>query len=518
MAEQKTALISVSNKSGIIEFAHSLVACGYRLLATGGSAAQLIENNIDVIEVSDYTEFPEIMGGRVKTLHPKIFAGILRRNNEDNDLLQQHDIDTIDLVVINLYPFETVISKPNCPFEKAIENIDIGGPSLIRAAAKNHAHVSVIVDPDDYQDLISHLEHNGQQVSDQYKLSLAQKAFAYSARYEATIANYMNSIDCGNFPKVYTTQFIKKADLRYGENPQQQAALYYDHDAGSHTLAQGIQIQGKECSYNNLADSESAWECVQLLANKACVIVKHANPCGVASHDNLLDAYAQAFASDPQSAFGGIIAFNDVVDGALATQITENQFAEVIIAPDFSEQAKQVFASKPALRLLCIPPSEKQARQLNFEFKRIDGGLLLQTKDLEVVSKEQLEIVTEKKPSVEQIEDMMFAWQVVKMVKSNAIVLASNKKTIGIGAGQMSRIFSAQIAIERAKLAGLSLSGAVMASDAFLPFPDTVELAAKEGILAIIQTGGSKRDNEAITAANAAGIAMIFTGVRHFKH
>lgn len=519
----KRALLSVSDKSGIVEFAKTLQQLGIEILSTGGTASLLEKNNIPMIEVSNYTGFPEMMSGRLKTLHPKIHGGILGRRSIDLNVMKEHNIDEIDLVVVNLYPFEETIKKDDVTFENAIENIDIGGPTMLRAAAKNHQDVAVICNPDHYLTIEKILTENQGQLDSQTRFQLALETFEHTANYDSMIANYLGKLNKETkeietvFPNTLNLNFIKNSEMRYGENPHQKAALYLDKNACLSSVAKAKQLNGKALSYNNLADTDAAFECVKQFKNPACVIVKHANPCGVAESDNSLEAYLKAFACDSTSAFGGIIAFNCKLDEKTAEKIINNQFVEVIIAPSVSEKAIEIIKTKKNIRLLetgKITDNNKNT----FELKKISGGLLLQEKDIKQVSSNELKIVTEKQPTEQEINDALFAWNVVKQVKSNAIVYAKDKQTIGIGAGQMSRVFSSKIAVEKAKEANLSLLNAAMASDAFFPFRDGVDEAVKHGVNCIIQPGGSIRDQEIIDAANEHGISMIFTGTRHFKH
>jgi phosphoribosylaminoimidazolecarboxamide formyltransferase / IMP cyclohydrolase len=518
----KRALLSVSDKAGIVEFAKKLCALDIEILSTGGTAKLLQEHNIPVTEVSDYTGFPEMMAGRVKTLHPKIHGGLLGRRGIDDAVMQQHNITAIDLLVVNLYPFAKTTANPNCSLEDAIENIDIGGPTLLRAAAKNYEAVTVIVDPQDYAEIIEEIQTQNNQTTLATRFSLAQKVFAYTAQYDATIANYLNKLQVDtsqqmHFPAVYTMQFIKKQDLRYGENPHQRAAFYAEKDYTEPSLVVAVQHQGKELSFNNIADADAALECVKRFsADTACVIVKHANPCGVALDDSTLNAYRRAFATDPSSAFGGIIAFNKLVDQQTAQAIIENQFVEVVIAPEFSAEATQVFSSKPNVRVLST--GHWQTLLHGLDYRRVEGGLLVQDRDILGVNSQDMRVVSKRTPTEQEWSDLLFAWEVAKSIKSNAIVYAKQKATIGIGAGQMSRVFSAIIANLKAKEAGLNIQGSVMASDAFFPFRDGIDAAAEVGITAIIQPGGSMRDSEVIQAADAANIAMVLTGMRHFRH
>lgn len=527
------ALISVSDKTGIAVLAQQLHALGIEILSTGGTAELLRQQQIPVQEVADYTGFAEIMDGRVKTLHPKIFAGILARRGQDDDVLKKLTIPTIDLVIVNLYPFEQVIAKPNCDWATAIENIDIGGPSMVRAAAKNYAHVAIVTDPQDYAMLATELKNNAGKLSAATRFQLAQKAFAYTARYEAAIANYWGK-HCADgtssiFPTTLTAQFTKQHDLRYGENPHQQAAFYRSAKPSLGSITTAQQLQGKELSFNNLADADAALECVKTLASPACVIVKHANPCGAAAAESQLQAYRRAYAGDPTSAFGGIIAFNSALLPETAQAILEQQFVEVVIAPEVSAAALELFAKKPNVRILQTTSYKNEFMQPgsvaadfsdenSLDLRSINGGLLVQQTDNCIMQESQLKVVTQRKPTSKELEDLLFAWNIAKFVKSNAIIYVKDGATVGIGAGQMSRIDSAQIAGIKAAVAGFNVAGAVMASDAFFPFRDSVDAAAKAGISAIIQPGGSMRDEEVILAANEAGMAMVFTGVRHFRH
>ncbi len=520
MATIKRALVSVSDKSGIVELCQGLQELGVEILSTGGTAKLLADNHINVIEVSDHTGFPEMMDGRVKTLHPKIHGGLLGRRGIDDAIMSEHGIAAIDLVVVNLYPFEQTVSKPDCTLEDAIENIDIGGPAMLRSSAKNHASVTVIVDVEDYPAVLEEMRDNNGAVSAANRFRLAQKVFAHTAKYDANVSNYLGALTAEqeplHYPLTFTSQFKKIQELRYGENPHQSAAFYGEPNPPTGTLASARQLQGKELSYNNIADTDAAWECVQSFNDTACVIVKHANPCGVALGDNLLAAYDRAYATDPTSAFGGIIAFNRKLDTDTASAIIERQFVEVIIAPEIDTDCIPIIASKAGIRLLEAGYREQQLQQLNM--KRVSGGLLLQDNDLGMATRDSLQVVTELQPTEEQIEDMLFAWRVVKSVKSNAIIYAREGQTIGIGAGQMSRVYSARIAAIKADDEGLEVAGSVMASDAFFPFRDGIDSAASAGIKAVIQPGGSMRDEEVIAAANEHGMAMVFTGIRHFLH
>lgn len=517
----RRALISVSDKTGIVDFARCLSRHGVQLLSTGGTFRLLQENGIDVTEVSEHTGFPEIMDGRVKTLHPKIHGGILGRRGQDDAVMAEQDIAPIDMVVVNLYPFAQTVAKPDCTLEDAIENIDIGGPTMVRACAKNYAHTTIVVDAADYSRVMEELASRNGTVSDATRFDLAVKAFEHTASYDAAIANYLGGkvADCdASFPRTYNTQFIKQQTMRYGENPHQQAAFYVEADAREASVSTARQLQGKELSFNNVADTDAAFECVKGFTDTACVIVKHANPCGVATAATLLEAYDKAFATDPTSAFGGIIAFNRPLDAATARAIIDRQFVEVIIAPGIEPAALAIVAEKPNVRLLDVGDNWPGEREHSHDFKRVTGGLLVQDRDLGMVGKDELSVVTERVPSEQEMRDLAFAWKVAKYVKSNAIVYAKDGQTIGVGAGQMSRVYSARIAGIKAADEGLSVPGSVMASDAFFPFRDGLDAAAAAGITAVIQPGGSMRDQEVIDAANEAGIAMVFTGMRHFKH
>ena len=514
----RRALISVSDKSGIVELAKALSDNGVEILSTGGTAKLLADQFIPVIEVSKHTGFPEMMNGRVKTLHPKIHGGILGRRGQDDEVMREHGIGAIDLVVVNLYPFEATISKSDCSLEDAIENIDIGGPTMVRAAAKNHASVAIVVDPADYENVIN--EMNDQDgISKESCFKLATKAFEHTAGYDGMIANYLGAIvENGKpegFPTTFNVQFKKAQTMRYGENPHQEAAFYVSTKQTEASISTATQIQGKELSYNNIADTDAALECVKQFDDKpACVIVKHANPCGVAVDDNLLAAYDRAYQTDPESAFGGIIAFNRELDAGTAKAIVDQQFVEVIIAPSASQESIDIVAAKENVRLLtCGEFSDQQAR---LDYKRVNGGLLVQDADLALY--DDLKVVSERQPTEQEMTDLIFAWKIAKFIKSNAIVYARNNMTIGVGAGQMSRINSARIAGIKAEHAKLEVKGSVMASDAFFPFSDGIEAAAEAGIAAVIQPGGSMRDDEVIETANKAGMAMVFTGMRHFRH
>ncbi|STX28014.1 phosphoribosylaminoimidazolecarboxamide formyltransferase [Legionella beliardensis] len=517
----KRALLSVSNKNGLIKLATTLYEHSIELVATGNTAALLRQAKLPVTEVSDCTHFPEILDGRVKTLHPAIHAGLLARGKPDQQTLEEHAIKPFDILIVNLYPFEQVISKPDCKFSTAIENIDIGGPAMIRAAAKNYEHVTVIVTPNDYQQLTDYLALK--KVPNDWRFNLAKKAFAHTAGYDSAIANYLNALDDkkkpSGFPSVLTCQFNKQYDLRYGENPHQQATFYADRNVAPGSLALAQVIQGKALSYNNLLDADAALDCVRAFstATSACVIVKHGNPCGIALADNQLHAYQRAYQCDPVSSYGGILAFNQCLEEETAKFLLATQFAEVIIAPTISDAAKKVLINKPNVRVL-ETGGLLASEQFKLDMRHVDGGFLVQEHDNFPIDINKFTIVTEKNPTEQQKQDLLFAWQAVKYVKSNAIVLAKNLATIGIGAGQTSRVMSTRIALWQAEQAGFSCQGAVMASDAFFPFPDSIELVADAGITAVIQPGGSIRDEQIIAAANAANISMIFTGTRHFKH
>ncbi|WP_066803197.1 bifunctional phosphoribosylaminoimidazolecarboxamide formyltransferase/IMP cyclohydrolase [Moraxella oblonga] len=517
---KKFALLSVSDKTGIIELAKGLVAHGFGILSTGGTFKLLKDNDVDAIEVSSHTGFSEMMGGRVKTLHPKIHGGILGRRGTDDDVMAEHGIDCIDVVAVNLYPFAQTVANPNVSMEDAIENIDIGGPAMVRSAAKNHAHVTILTNPADYGRVLDELANGG--ISFETRFDLAVKAFEHTAHYDGMIANFFGKKlgENADFARTFNTQLIKAQDLRYGENPHQKATFYVEKDTKEASIATAIQHQGKELSYNNIADTDAALECVKSFAKPTCVIVKHANPCGVAvSLDGILDAYNLAYATDPESAFGGIIAFNRELDIETAKTIIERQFVEVIIAPSVADGVLDITATKKNVRVLTcgeLPAINERTPQL--DYKRVNGGLLVQDQDLGMIDKSDLKVVTKRQPSQEELDDLIFAWKVAKYVKSNAIVYAKNRQTIGIGAGQMSRVNSARIAIIKAEHAGLPVEGAVMASDAFFPFRDGIDNAGKAGIKCIIQPGGSMRDEEVIAAADEHGIAMVFTGMRHFRH
>ena len=525
----RRALISVSDKTGIVDFARELAALGVEILSTGGTYKLLKDNGVAAVEVADYTGFPEMMDGRVKTLHPKIHGGILGRRDLDGAVMAEHGIAPIDLVAVNLYPFAATVAKPGCTLPDAIENIDIGGPTMVRSAAKNHKDVAIVVNAGDYAGIVESLKAGGLTYAQRFDLAL--KAFEHTAAYDGMIANYLGTVDQaaetlstegrGQFPRTFNSQFIKAQEMRYGENPHQIAAFYVEPQKGEASVATAVQLQGKELSYNNVADTDAALECVKSFVKPACVIVKQANPCGVAvvpeNEGGIRKAYDLAYATDSESAFGGIIAFNRELDGETAKAIVERQFVEVIIAPKVSAEARAVVAAKANVRLLeCGEwPAERAA---GWDFKRVNGGLLVQSRDIGMITADDLKVVTQRAPSEQEIHDLVFAWKVAKFVKSNAIVYAKNRQTVGVGAGQMSRVNSARIAAIKAEHAGLQVQGAVMASDAFFPFRDGIDNAAKAGITAVIQPGGSMRDQEVIDAANEAGIAMVFTGMRHFRH
>ncbi len=513
----RRALISVSDKSGIVELAQILQNKGVELISTGGTAKLIADQGIPVTEISDYTGFPEMMAGRVKTLHPKVHGGILGRRGIDDAVMQEHEIAPIDLVIINLYPFQKTVANPDCSLEDAIENIDIGGPAMVRAAAKNHASVTVVVDPEDYTLLIDEIEPAGE-ISDASRFSLAIKAYEHTAQYDGAIANYFGHMvqkpEEQAFPRTINLQFKHTLSMRYGENPHQAAAFYSAPGVREPSVASARQIQGKALSFNNIADTDAALECVKQFEEPCCVIVKHANPCGVALADNILNAYQRAFKTDPESAFGGIIAFNRKLDAETAQAIVEQQFVEVIIAPEVDESAIEVVASKENVRLLSC--GQWQQSDTRFDYKYVNGGILVQDADQSLY--EGLNVVSASKPDDRQMQDMIFAWQVAKFVKSNAIIYAHDGMTIGVGAGQMSRINSARIATIKAEHAGLKVAGSVMASDAFFPFRDGIDAANEVGIRAVIQPGGSMRDDEVIAAANEYGMSMVFTGMRHFRH
>ena len=516
MFNVRRALVSVSDKRGLVPFVQGLAELGVEVLSTGGTCRQLREAGLTVVEVSEKTGFPEIMDGRVKTLHPVIHGGLLGRRGTDEAVMDEHGIEPIDLLVVNLYPFEQTIAREDATISDAIENIDIGGPAMIRAASKNHDGVAVCVSPDDYDSVLLKLQEGGLELDDRRRL--AAKAYAHTASYDTAITKYLSAAlgdDVLGERFLYSGELSEK--LRYGENPHQEAAFYVDQQAAPGSLASATQVQGKALSYNNIADSDAALECVKQFDSPACVIVKHANPCGVAVAGDILEAYEKAFRTDPTSAFGGIIAFNRPLDAKTASAIIDKQFVEVIIAPAIAADAADVCAAKKNVRVL-ETGAWSDAAAGGFDFKKVSGGLLVQTSDLGVITADDLKVVTEKAPSPRQIEDMLFAWTVVKYVKSNAIIFCKDNMTIGVGAGQMSRVYSTKIAAIKAADEGLDVSGSVMASDAFFPFRDGIDAAAATGISAIIQPGGSMRDAEVIEAANEHGLAMVFTGMRHFRH
>jgi phosphoribosylaminoimidazolecarboxamide formyltransferase / IMP cyclohydrolase len=522
-----TALLSVSDKTGIVDFARALHNAGVKLLSTGGTAKLLAQNDLPVTEVSEVTGFPEMLDGRVKTLHPRIHGGLLARRDHPEHMaaLKEHGIGTIDLLVINLYPFAQATAKADCTLDDAIENIDIGGPAMLRAAAKNWQDVAVVIEPADYAQVLAELKAGGVQRST--KFALAKKVFAHTAAYDGMITNYLTALEAGaenaseevparaEYPAVFNLQLVKTQDMRYGENPHQSAAFYREANVARGLLAGWTQLQGKALSYNNIADADAAWECVKSFTDTAaCVIVKHANPCGVAVGANVGEAYAKAFKTDPTSAFGGIIAFNAPLDAATAEQVAQ-QFVEVLIAPEITPQAREVFAAKQNVRLLEVPLS----RATNaLDMKRVGGGLLLQSADAKNLDAADVKVVTKKAPTAQQLQDLLFAWKVAKFVKSNAIVFCGGGMTLGVGAGQMSRIDSARIAGIKAQNAGLTLQGSAVASDAFFPFRDGLDVVVDAGATSVIQPGGSMRDAEVIAAANERGIAMVLTSVRHFRH
>ena len=522
----RRALLSVSDKAGILEFAQALSSRGVELLSTGGTARLLAEAGLPVTEVSDYTGFPEMMDGRVKTLHPKVHGGILGRRGQDDAIMAQHDIAPIDMVVVNLYPFAQTVARENCSLEDAVENIDIGGPTMVRSAAKNHKDVAIVVKSSDYDTLIAEMDANENSLTLETRFDLAIKAFEHTAAYDSMIANYFGRLvpsyhsddktPAGRFPRTLNLNFIKKQDMRYGENSHQDAAFYIEENVTEASVATAQQMQGKALSYNNIADTDAALECVKAFSEAACVIVKHANPCGVAVGGTILEAYERAWKTDPTSAFGGIIAFNRELDEATAQAIVSRQFVEVIIAPAASSAALKITASKQNVRVLIC--GQWQDRVAGLDFKRVNGGLLVQDRDLGMVEASQLRVVSQRQPTEQELRDALFCWKVAKFVKSNAIVYARDNMTVGIGAGQMSRVYSAKIAGIKAADEGLEVKGSAMASDAFFPFRDGIDAAAAVGVTCVIQPGGSIRDEEVIAAADEHGIAMIFTDMRHFRH
>ncbi|EGQ8042865.1 MULTISPECIES: bifunctional phosphoribosylaminoimidazolecarboxamide formyltransferase/IMP cyclohydrolase [Vibrio] len=523
----RRALISVSDKTGIVEFAQALAERGVDILSTGGTARLLAEQGIAVTEVSDYTGFPEMMDGRVKTLHPKVHGGVLGRRGQDDDVMEKHGINPIDMVVVNLYPFAETVAKEGCTLADAVENIDIGGPTMVRSAAKNHKDVTIVVNAGDYGRVIAEMDANDKSLTLETRFDLAIAAFEHTAAYDGMIANYFGTMvpsygenkegdEESKFPRTFNQQFEKKQDMRYGENSHQAAAFYVEANPQEASVSTARQIQGKALSYNNIADTDAALECVKEFNEPACVIVKHANPCGVALGKDILEAYNRAYQTDPTSAFGGIIAFNQELDAETATAIVERQFVEVIIAPSVSAEAIEVVAAKKNVRLLEC--GEWTTKTTGFDVKRVNGGLLVQDRDQGMVSLDDLKVVSKRQPTEEELKDALFCWKVAKYVKSNAIVYSKSDMTIGVGAGQMSRVYSAKIAGIKAADEGLQVEGCVMASDAFFPFRDGIDAAAEAGIKCVIQPGGSMRDDEVIAAADEHGMAMIFTGMRHFRH
>ncbi len=519
----RRALLSVSDKTGLVELARALAARNVELLSTGGTAKAIRDAGLPVTDVSDVTGFPEMMDGRVKTLHPLVHGGLLGRAGTDDAVMAEHGIAPIDLLVLNLYPFESVTAKADCSLADAVENIDIGGPAMLRSAAKNFARVAVATSPEQYDALLAELNANDGKLSAAKRFELSVAAFNRVAQYDAAISNYLSAVSDTTaavpvreeYPAQMNSTFVKVMDLRYGENPHQSGVFYRDLYPVPGTLATFVQLQGKELSYNNLADADAAWECVRQFDVPACVIVKHANPCGVAVAADVGAAYEMAYNTDPTSAFGGILAFNRTLDAATAKTILDRQFVEVLIAPHYEPAALEYATKKANVRVLRIPAGD--ARN-NYDTKRIGSGLLIQSADNRGMHIDELKTVTQRAPSAAELRDMLFAWRVAKYVKSNAIVYAKDERTIGVGAGQMSRVYSARIAGIKAADAGLVVPGSVMASDAFFPFRDGLDAAAEAGITAVIQPGGSMRDNEVIAAADEHGIAMVFTGVRHFRH
>lgn len=518
MNKSLRALISVSDKTGVVEFARSLESLGTEIISTGGTAKAIREAGIAVKDVSEITGFPEIMDGRVKTLHPLVHGGLLGRGEHDKAVMEKHGITQIDIVAVNLYPFEATVARPDCSFADAIENIDIGGPAMIRSAAKNHAFVSVVVDPSDYGAIIEELTTNAGTVSSATRQRLAKKAFSHTGCYDAAIAAYFRGQDNDDsYPERLPVALKLRETLRYGENPHQSAALYTTSDSAPGSLVSARQIQGKPLSFNNIADANAALECVKSLDQPGCVIVKHANPCGVAVNADQVAAYQAAYACDPTSAFGGIIAFNRPVQAEVAATIIAQQFVEVVVAPSVDDGAAAAFAAKPNVRVLACGEWAEAAKP-GMMLQQVEGGMLVQDKDVACVRREDLKVVSERQPSEQEIDDALLAWKVARFVKSNAIVYGKDNAILGIGAGQMSRIMSAQIAGQKAAEANLDLDGAAMASDAFFPFRDGIDVAAKYGIKVVIQPGGSMRDEEVIAAANEHDMAMLFTGMRHFRH
>ncbi|MGH8286735.1 MAG: bifunctional phosphoribosylaminoimidazolecarboxamide formyltransferase/IMP cyclohydrolase [Steroidobacteraceae bacterium] len=516
----RRALLSVSDKTGLLELARELTRRNVELLSTGGTARLLAESGVPVTEVASYTGFPEIMDGRVKTLHPKIHGGLLGRRGVDDAVMALHGIPPIDLLVVNLYPFARTVARPDCSYHDAIENIDIGGPAMLRAAAKNHQSVLVTVDPADYPIVLDELRAHDGATTPETRARLAAKAFAHTAQYDTMVSRYLlarQRSEGERFPAMLPLVYEKVLDLRYGENPHQEAAFYRDPTAHGASIAAATVLQGKDLSFNNLADADTAVECVRQFEAPACVIVKHANPCGVAVASRALEAYDRAYSTDPTSAFGGIIAFNRELDATTATAIVERQFVEVIAAPSVSAEARRALAAKPNVRVLALGDLGRTPEP-ELEHRTVTGGMLAQTRDLGMISAADLKVVTRRRPGESEIEDLLFAWRVCKFVKSNAIVYARERATVGIGAGQMSRVYSSRLAAMKAADENLAVDGAVMASDAFFPFRDGLDVAAGYGIRAVIQPGGSKRDDEVIAAANEHDMAMVFTGMRHFRH
>ncbi len=520
----RRALISVSDKAGVAELARELVKRNVEILSTGGTAKLLAQEGIPVKEVASHTGFPEIMDGRVKTLHPKIHGGLLGRRGTDDAVMATHDIAPIDLLVVNLYPFAATVAKPDCTYEQAVENIDIGGPAMVRAAAKNHESVAVIVDPSDYPAVVDELSKNSGATSLETRSRLAAKAYAHTARYDTMVSSWLlarHAVPTERFPSSLPLVFDKVQDLRYGENPHQQAAFYRELGTRGPAAGSGIGtarfVQGKELSFNNIADADTAIECVRQFGEPACVIVKHANPCGVSVAASVREAYEGAYRTDPTSAFGGIIAFNRPLDAATAKAIVDRQFVEVIAAPSIADDALAIIATKAAIRVLALGDLSQRAGS-DLEVRSVTGGLLVQTRDLAMVAAANLKVVTKRQPTTAELADLQFAWRVCKFVKSNAIIYARDRTTVGVGAGQMSRVYSSRVAAMKAADEKLVVAGAVMASDAFFPFRDGLDVAAEFGIKAVIQPGGSKRDDEVIAAADEHGMAMVLTGMRHFRH
>jgi phosphoribosylaminoimidazolecarboxamide formyltransferase/IMP cyclohydrolase len=516
----RRALLSVSDKTGLLELAHALSKSNIEILSTGGTARLLASEGLSVREVSSYTGFPEIMGGRVKTLHPKIHGGLLGRRGVDEAVMALHEIEPIDLLVVNLYPFAETVARPNCGYLEAVENIDIGGPAMLRAAAKNHESVAVVVDPADYQTILEELEKHEGRTTLPTRSRLAAKVFAHTARYDTMVASYLaasHNVPGERFPPTLPLVFDKAQDLRYGENPHQQAAFYREPVLRGACISTARALQGKDLSFNNIADADTAIECVRQFEEPACVIVKHANPCGVSIAATPLEAYDRAYRTDPTSAFGGIIALNRELDATTAAAIVDRQFVEVLAAPSVSGDAARILAGKPNVRVLALGDLSR-APSGELEYRSVTGGMLAQTRDTGSVSAAALEVVTRRKPTGAELADLQFAWRVCKFVKSNAIVFAHQRRTIGVGAGQMSRVYSTRIAAMKAADEQLEVAGSVMASDAFFPFRDGLDVAAEYGIRAVIQPGGSKKDPEVIAAADEHDIAMVFTGMRHFRH